>query len=207
MTRTALYSLLLLVASAGAASAGTITFSFLVDTSGIAALSPTGGWMDFQFNQFNAFTSLSANATIDGLDFSGDFILGGTELESTGVAGTVPGPITIPNDQDPANYFTQEIGSWGSSVSFAVTLSGPAVGAPATDGSGFYVYLLDPGFNQIVTPPTLTGEILNVTIDPSGAATPTTTTFTGGSSEVVPEPSTAMLLLPALGLLAFRLRR
>jgi hypothetical protein len=184
-----------------------VTYSFFVDTSGIAALSPTGGWMDFQFNQANATDSLSAVATLSSLAFSGDFTLGGTELESAGVSGTIPGPIIIPNDQGAANYFTQEITTWGNSTSFSITLSGPALGAAAPDGSGFYVYLLDPGFNQIVSPPTLTGEVLNVTIDPSGSAAPTTTSFTGGASFITPEPSTLVLLLPVLGLLARKLRR
>jgi hypothetical protein len=207
MTRTALYSLLLLVASTGAASANSVTYSFFLDTSGIGALSPTGGWLDFEFNQANALDSLSAVATLTGVTLSGDYSLGGTLFTSTGVTGTIPGPIDIPNDQSAANYFTQEITTWGTSVQFSVTLTGPAVGTAAPDGSGFYAYLLDPGFSQIVTPPTLTGEVLNVTIDTSGAATPTPASFTGGASYVTPEPSTALLLLPVLGLAALKRRR
>ena len=202
-TIAALFAVLLFAASA---RADTVSYNFFVDTSGIAALSPAGGWLDFEFNQANALDSLSAIATITNFTSTG-YTFGPTVQTSAGVTGLLPGPIAIPNDQGAANFFTQEVTAWGGSFAFEVTLSGPAVGTAAPDGSAFYAYLLDPGFNQIVSPSTSTGEILNVTIDSAGGTTPQATAFTGGSSTAIPEPGAAWLALTALALLAIgRLR-
>ena len=201
--KTICFFVVLMAASLGA-SAGTLTYSFQVDTSGIASAAPGGGWLDFQFNQANALDSLSALATIDNFSSTG-FVFGTTQLTSTGVTGSLPGPVTIPNDQGGANFFTQEIATWGSSFQFSVMLSGAAVGTPAPDGSTFFLFLLFPDFNPIVAPPTIAGEILNVNIDPTGTASPQGSTFDGGSAMATPEPG-ALWLVPA-GLAALAVKR
>lgn len=206
LRRNTICSFIALVLISAGARADVVAYQFHVDTSGIAALAPLGGWMDFQFNQANAADSLSAVATLNIFQSAG-FTFGATELESAGVGGTLPGPITIPNDQGGANYFTQEVTSWGSSFDFTVALSGPAVGTPAPDGSAFYVYLLYPDFSPIVSPPTTTGEILNVTIDTAGGTAPTGSTFPGGSAAAVPEPGSVWLLLAGIGAAGWKLRR
>ena len=202
--RNVVCSLLALFLTGACAQAGTVNYHFWVDTSGIAAAAPSGGWIDFQFNQANSFDSLPATATIDGFVSSG-YLFGAPD--PTGVAGTLPGPIDIPNNGGAANYFTQGVDSWGDGFGFFLTLSGDAVGTPALDGSTFFVYLLDPNYNQIVSPPTSTGEIVNVTIDTGGGTTPQGSSFTGGSATVVPEPGAFWLALPALAIVGLKRRR
>jgi hypothetical protein len=197
-------SLVLMAASLGA-NAGTVSYSFQVDTSGIAGVAPAGGWLDFQFNQANALDSLSALAVIDNFSSTG-FVFGGTQLTSSGVTGALPGPVTIPNDQGGANYFTQRVSTWGSGFQFAVTLSGTAVGTPAPDGSTFFLFLLFPDFNQIVAPPTIAGEILNVNIDTTGATSAQGSTFDGGSALPTPEPGAMWLALAGLAVVGARIR-
>ena len=116
------------------AHADTVNYNFFVDTSGIAALSPSGGWLDFEFNQANALDSLSAIATITGFTSTG-YTFGPTVQTTPGVTGLLPGPIAIPNDQGAADFFTQEVTAWGGSFAFEVSISGPAVGTAAPDGS------------------------------------------------------------------------
>lgn len=198
-------SVVVLLAASMGAGAGTVSYSFQVDTSGIASAAPAGGWLDFQFNQANALDSLSALATIDNFSSTG-FVFGGTQLASTGVTGSLPGPVAIPNDQGGANFFTQEIGAWGSGFQFSVTLSGAAVGTPAPDGSTFFVLLLFPDFNPIVAPPTIAGEILNVNLDSTGAASAQGSTFDGGSALATPEPGALWLALAGLAAIGAKLR-
>ena len=182
-----------------AANAGTATFDFRVDTSGIPAAA--GGWIDFEFNQANAFDSLSATARIWGFDAPG-FTLGSTVLTSTpDVTGNLPGTVVIPNDQAGANYYTQAIDTWGSRFDFLVTLSGDAVGTPAPDGSGFYVFLLYPDFSPIVCP-LASCEALNVTIGTDGIPVRQDSDISGH----IPEPGTWWLALAGAGM-AWRARK
>lgn len=200
-------SFIVLVAASLGAGAGTVSYSFQVDTSGIASVAPAGGWLDFQFNQANALDSLSALAVIDNFSSTG-FVFGGTQLTSTGVTGGLPGPVTIPNDQEGANFFTQRVSTWGSGFQFSVTLSGAAVGTPVPGGSTFFLFLLFPGFNPIVAPPTtIAGEILNVNIGTAGLTSAQGSTFDGGSAFATPEPGALWLVLAGLAAVAVKARR
>ncbi|HEV2444680.1 MAG TPA: NF038129 family PEP-CTERM protein [Candidatus Sulfopaludibacter sp.] len=205
LRRNAICSFIGLVLISGAARADVVAYQFHVDTSGIATLAPLGGWLDFQFNQANAFGSLPAVATLSVSQSTGYTF--GAEWESPGVTGTFPGPIAIPNDQGAANEYSLEVTSWGSSFDFGVSLDGPAAGTPAPYGSAFFVYLLYPDLSQIVSPLPTTGEILNVTIDTAGATTPNGSTFSGGSAAAVPEPGSVWLLLAGIGAAGWKLRR
>lgn len=178
------YALICLALSAGAASADTRTFTFHFDTSGAAAALPAGGWLDFQFNQANT-DALSAVALLDSLTYSPDYTLGPLQDTSPGV--TLGPPVSIPNDAGGANWFTQEITTWGSAVDLTVTLTGPALGASAPSGSDLYVTILDPGYVPLE-------PLLDLRITTSGDAV------------VVPEPAAAVLLFTVLAGVFFSLR-
>jgi hypothetical protein len=199
--------LALLAATATVASADSLTYLVTVNTPNFGA----PGWIDFSFNQANALTSLSALATITNFHQTG-YTLDTTTQTSTGVTGSLATSVMIPNDQGGANFFTQGVLNWGSSFAFDVTISGPAVGTPAADGSAFRVTLFDAGFSPFVSP-LPDGEVANITIDPSGHLSADGSTFQGGSATVttlspVPEPATAWLLAPIAGaLLVMRRRR
>jgi hypothetical protein len=112
-------------------------------------------------------------------------------------------PVVIPNNQGGANYYDEIVTTWGQSFSFLVTLD-----TAATD-SRFFVFLLDSGFNPIVSPLGL-GEVANVFLDSSGVPTSHSSIFPGGSatvSAVVPEPATGWLLAASLGALLPAFRR
>lgn len=199
--RNAVASLIALVLSSAVAVAGTVSYPLYVDTSGIAALAPGGGWIDFQFNQVNSLSSPPATATIDHFTSAG-FLFGSPALLTTGVTGALPGPVVIPNDQGGMNAFTQPVDAWGSFFQFQLTLDQSAAGPQWTDGSDFYVFLLLPDFNPIVAPLDI-GEVLDVSIDANGG----TTVHGSAYGAEVPEPAAALLCLSGLAVAALRWRK
>jgi len=198
-----------LAATATVASADSLTYTVTLNTPDFGA----PGWIDFSFNQANSLTSLSAVATISSFHQTG-YTLDAVTQSTRGVTGSLSAlPLVIPNDQGAANFFTQGITNWGSSFSFDVTFSGPAVGGVAADGSAFRVTLFDAGFVPFVSP-LADGEVANITINPAGILSISGSTFAGGSATVaaaapsaVPEPATAWLLVPAAGALLLTRRR
>ena len=197
----------LLAATATVASADILTYSITVNTPNFGP----AGWIDFSFNQANALTSLSATATITNFHQTG-YTLDTTTQSTAGVTGSLSAlPVVIPNDQAGANFFTQGILSWGSSFGFDVTISGPAVGTAAPDGSAFRVTLFDAGFTPFVSP-LPDGEVANITINPDGNLTASGSTFDGGSANTaavapVPEPASSWLMLAPMAGALFVLRR
>jgi hypothetical protein len=198
-----------LVATATVASADSLSYVVTVNTPNFSA----PGWIDFSFNQANALTSLAATATISNFQQTGYTLDAATQTSGPGVTGTlIPGPVVIPNDEGGANFFTQGVLSWGSTFSFTVLLSGPAVGTAAPDGSAFRLTLFDSDFVPFVSPLT-DGEVANITINPGGTLSTSGSTFDGGSATVVassaavPEPATAWLLAPVAAALLLMRRR
>ncbi len=195
---------LALAFTAAVASAGQIGYIVTVSTPDFGAR----GWIDFSFNQANAYASLPATATIWNFQQTG-FTLDGTMQSTPGVSGFLgAGPLIIPNDAAGANYFTQGIPAWGSSFSFTVVFDGPAVGAAAPDGSAFRVALLHYDFSPFVSP-LVDDEVANITLNPAGDFSTLGSTFDRGSASVdpVPEPAVAWLLAPGLGALLLAARR
>lgn len=164
------------------------------------------GFLDFQFNQANAGTSLPAVAEI--LNFqSAGFTFGALTDATPGVTGDLVNGILIPNDQGPANYFTQSVDVFGASFSFLLRFSGPAFQGGATDGGSFYLSLFDDTFTPIVGT-LLFGELANVFVDGDGAAFVETSALNAGSVNFtpVPEPGFAPLLLGLSAALLWRRR-
>jgi len=206
MTR--FFSLLFVLALAAVvASAMPITYVVQVNTPAFGI----PGWIDFSFQQQNALTSLQATASISDFQQT-DFVMDTTVLASDpAITGSLTSPpLVIPNDVGGTDDFLQHVTSWGSSFQFLVTISGPAVGTPALDGSGFLLTLYDDNFNYLEAP-LGNNEVANITINPDGTLTGNGSFFEGGSATVslapdasVPEPGTALLGAAALAALIYR---
>jgi hypothetical protein len=185
--------------AAGTAQATFVSYAVFVDTTGISA---GPGYIELQFNQTNTATSGVGAASISQFLSTG-YTLGGAAPPSAGVTGSFAAPpVVIPNDQGAVNYYDEIVTTWGQSFSFLLTLD-----TAATD-SGFFVYLLDSGFNPIVSPLSQ-GEVAHVFLDSSGVPTSQGSSFAGGSATVsaVPEPASGWLLAASLGALLPTFRR
>ena len=125
--------------------------------------------LDFQFNPASSSTP-AASATVDHINTNGGFI---PPLWQTGDAeALLPTSITLGNTTP---YNDVYVGfTFGTSLSFDVWLSGPAVGQPPAetiDGSTFSFSLIGPDGYPYSTGPG--GAALTIDVDPSGLVTPT----------------------------------
>ena len=195
MTRRTILIAASLAALAGSAFANMVTYTVTVGTAGLTG----GGFIDLEFNQANALTSLSGLASVNYFQANG-LTLGSTTFISPGVSGSFAAPpVLIPNHQSAANFYTQEVLNWGTSFDFILTLSGPAVNGAAPDGSTFFVNLLDPSFNFIGNP---SGEVASVVLNPDTTITVNSGPFAGGFSNITPGPEPGSLTLLGLVLAA-----
>jgi hypothetical protein len=205
---------LLLCFGMGPARAGSITYDVSVDTS---SLNGQPGNLDFQFNPGGAGAE-SATATVTNFQTVG----GIPALSSTitgDASGVLPATLTL-NNSAAFNDIFQGF-TYGTTVSFDVTLSGTALDGPGgTVGSSFLFSLYD---NSTPDPlPLLTtdsnGSVLTINVNPDGTTTPMPFPSTPGGTSVAsatpaasaaPEPSSIVLLVSALpvGLLARRRQR
>jgi hypothetical protein len=148
-----------------AASATPVTYTVSVDTSSITG---TAGSLDFNFNPGPLVTQ-SANVQILGFSSNGTL---GTATTVGNVAGTLPGTLNFDNGTVFNDYF--ETFTFGSALSFDVSLYGPALNAPdgtSTSGSTFAFSLFsDPGGTvPVLTSDTVNGlgYVVNVNLDGS----------------------------------------
>jgi hypothetical protein len=178
------------------------SFLFTIDTS---SLVNTYGFIDFQFNPGD-LTSQAATAQVLAFDAQGG-VLDGPSTQVTGdFTGTLPGPLTAVNDTAFNDYF--EGLTFGSVLSFVLTLGGPAISAPngtATSGSTFGVGFYDQNQNSILTndPSGFAGEV-DINLD--GTTTSESFSNASGGPSVVsiaqtPEPSTFWPAALAAGML------
>src|SRR5580658_8609026 len=111
--------ILLAILAASLASAGPITYNVTVNTSSIAG---TAGSLDFNFDPGPLVTQF---AQLQILGFTSDGMLAGACPCITGdVSGQLPSTLTFDNGTPFNDYFDDF--TYGSTISFAVSLYGPA---------------------------------------------------------------------------------
>ncbi len=117
---------------ASVAAAAPITYDVTVDSSSISG---TAGSVDFNFNPGPLVTQA---ASLQILDFTSDGALVGSPTLTGDVAGALPATLTFDNGTGFYDYF--EGFTFGSTLSFQVSLYGPALSSPdgvSTSGSTF----------------------------------------------------------------------
>jgi hypothetical protein len=192
---------------ASMASAVPITYDVTVDTS---TISGTAGSFEFQFNPGPLVTQ---SASLQILNLAGNGTLAGSPALTGDVAGALPATLTFDNGTAFNDYF--EGFTYGSTLSFQVSLFGPALSSPngtSTSGSRFAFSMFSDaaGTIPVLTTDTTNGFAFTVDVNLNG-----TTAVTNFSSQttvvpatgIVPEPGTLPLMGVAIGLwLAFRFR-
>lgn len=199
-----LFSLLALGAFS-ALSAAPVSYLVTVDSSSIAPA--TAGFIEFQFNQANAMTSLAAMAYVDNFTSVGFTFDNGANAAMGGVTGSLQAPpLVFDNTGGGSNLFDQAVTEFGTVFSFILTLDGPALNSVADDGSEFFVYLLASDYSVLIGPTNGAG-IASVAINGDSSLTEYAL---GGFSTItaVPEPATLWTVgLGGLVLLVRRFRR
>ncbi len=145
--------LVFLAALAAGSATAAVTYQVTIDTSSVSG---TAGNLDFQFNPGNA-SSQAATVTLSNFNGGGGVVTGPPQV-SGNVTGTLPGNLVFANNPSALNEYFQPF-TYGSQISFTVTLMGPAIDSPdglATAGSTFGVGLYDNSF--LIPQPILTNQ-------------------------------------------------
>jgi hypothetical protein len=190
--------------AASIAKADPIVYTVTVNTSSITG---TAGSLDFQFNP-GSLTTQAASLQI--LNFTSNGTLAGSPQLAGDVSGSLPGTLTYNNDLLD-DYF--EDFTYGMSLSFEVSLYGPALSSPdgvSTSGSTFaFSMFSDPGGTVPTLTPDSGGVAFTLDVNLDGTTTPTdlSTETTVASAAPIPEPESLVLLATGLSGLAGTLRR
>lgn len=185
-----------LVLISGAAKAGSLTYQVSADT---VALNGQGGNLDFQFNPggsgAEAATAIVTNfQTIDG-------ILSQPATLTGDATGSLPSTLTLGNGTAFNDVFQGF--AYGSSFSFTLSLSGPALdNSGGTFGSAFALSLYDAvGIMPLLTTDP-NGSVLTIDLNANGTAfveafaqssTNSNSVVTIALLTAVPEPSSLIL--------------
>ena len=195
-----------LLFAASVAQAGPITYDVAVNTSSIAG---TMGSLDFQFNPGPLQTQA---ASLQILGFTSDGVLAGSPSLTGDVSGALPTTLIYDNGTQYNDFF--EDFTYGTTLSFEVSLYGPELSAPdgvSTSGSIFaFSMFSDPaGTIPVLTTDTIDGfaATLNVNLDGTTSVTDPSAETSVASSAATPEPGSLVLLATGLLVLAGMLRR
>jgi hypothetical protein len=192
---------LIALCGASLSPASPISYTVTVDSSPISG---TAGSLDFSFNP-GPLVSQAASLQI--LNFNGNGTLAGGFSTIGDVSGSLPGTVTFDNGTGFNDYF--QAFTFGSTLSFQVSLFGPALTSPdgvSTSGSTFSFSMFS---DAAGTKPALTTDAVNgfafiVNVNLDGTTTATSFLTTANS---VPEPGTAGLCAGMIVALAFVLLR
>jgi len=183
-------------------ASGPITYTVTVNTSSVVG---TAGSLDFNFNPGPLVTQA---ASLQILSFSSSGTLGGGPTLTGDVSGALPATLTFDNGTGFNDYFQGF--TYGSTLSFKVSLYGPALSSPdgvSTSGSTFAFSMFSDaaGTIPVLTTDTTDGFAFTVNVNLDG--TTTVTDFSSQTSTTAPPPPTSIptLSLPALAALALLL--
>jgi hypothetical protein len=184
------------------ASADAITYVVTVSTSSITG---TAGSLDFNFNPGPLVTQA---ASLQMLGFSSDGSLAVGPTLTGDVSGALPSTVTFDNGTGFNDYFQGF--TYGSTLSFDVSLYGPALTSPngtSTSGSTFAFSMFSDAAGTL---PVLTNNVTEgfaVTIDVNLDGTTTLTNFSPETTaSVSPEPNSVVLIGTATALMGALLR-
>jgi hypothetical protein len=172
-----------------------ITYDVTVDTSSI---STTAGSFDWEFNPGPLVTQA---ASLRILNFTSNGMLAGSPVLTGDVTGALPATLTFDNGRALNDYF--EGFTYGSTLSFQVSLLGPALSSPdgtSTSGSTFAFSMFSDaaGTMPALTTNTTEGFAFTIDVNLDGTSTVTNfspeTTIVPATAPAVPEPGSLSLM-------------